>query len=175
MYAYAYVYLYVCTYIFPKLLDQSKSRTPLSPPHGPCSTPDSSGIGSAAAGLCKGPVSHDSCREPSDLLLSKLEEPQNPEASEEGGAAGGGDQGGTARGRLGGAEVGAIARPLEQHVWQLRTPRFAARKGLAQVHAALWLRCVLPGEPDLGWDSLRTEGPPAHTGPLCRILQSVNY
>lgn len=54
--------------------------------------------------------------------------------------------------------MGAIARPLEQHVWQLRTPRFAARKGLAQAHAALWLRRVLPGEPELGVGQLKNRG-----------------
>lgn len=100
---YMHAYIHVHIYLFPKLLEWSRSRTSLSPPDGPCSTPGSSEIRSPVAGLLKGPVSGDTCREPSDLILSKLKEPQNLEASEEGGAPGDGDQDGAGPGRLGGS------------------------------------------------------------------------
>lgn len=95
------MHTYICVhiYIFPKLLEWSRSRTSLYPPDGPCSTPGSSEIRSPVAGLLKGPVIGDTCRE-SDLILSKLKEPQNLKGSEEGGAPGDGDQDGAGPGRL---------------------------------------------------------------------------
>lgn len=79
-------------------------------------------MGSATAGFLKGLVGDGSCREPSDLIRI-----QRPERRE--GTPGSQDQDGAAAGRLRKEpQVGAITRPSEQRVWQVRTPRFAAQK-----------------------------------------------